>query len=43
VVDRQRVLRELPNEEALAAAIRYVLYEQPGALVVWSAELGRLV
>jgi len=35
--------RKLPDEEALAAAIHYVLYEQPGALVVWSADLGRLV
>src|SRR5215210_9547565 len=35
--------RKLANEEALAAAIRYVVYDQPGALVVWSAELGRLV
>jgi REP element-mobilizing transposase RayT len=35
--------RKLKDEEALAAAIRYVLYKQPNPLVVWSPETGRIV
>jgi REP element-mobilizing transposase RayT len=35
--------RKLRNDEALAAAIHYVLYKQPNPLLVWSAELGRIV
>jgi REP element-mobilizing transposase RayT len=35
--------RKLPDEQALANAIHYVLYEQPYALVVWSPETGRIV
>jgi REP element-mobilizing transposase RayT len=35
--------RKLKDEEALAAAIHYVLYRQPNPLVVWSPETGRLV
>ncbi len=35
--------RKLPDERALANAIHYVLYKQPHALLVWSAELGRIV
>jgi len=34
--------RKLKDEQALAAAIHYVLYKQPAPLVVWSHELGRL-
>jgi hypothetical protein len=32
--------RKLPNEEAILAAIRYVLYNQPTPLVTWSPETG---
>src|SRR5262245_2848458 len=32
--------RKLPNEEAISAAIRYVLYDQPNPLVTWSPETG---
>jgi hypothetical protein len=32
--------RKLPNETALAAAIHYVLFEQPNPLVTWSPENG---
>jgi len=35
--------RKLKNEEALAAAIYYVLYKQPNPLLVWSPETGRIV
>jgi REP element-mobilizing transposase RayT len=35
--------RKLADDEALAAAIHYVLYKQTRPLVVWSPELGRLV
>jgi len=35
--------RKLATDRALAAAIHYVLYKQPHPLVVWSAELGRIV
>jgi hypothetical protein len=32
--------RKLPNEEAILAAIHYVLYDQPNPLVTWSPETG---
>jgi REP element-mobilizing transposase RayT len=32
--------RKLKDEDALAAAIRYVLYDQPNPLVTWSPETG---
>ena len=32
--------RKLPNEIALAAAIHYVLYDQPNPLLTWSPETG---
>jgi len=32
--------RKLPTENALAAAIHYVLYDQPGPLLTWSPETG---
>ena len=35
--------RKLKDEQALAAAIHYVLYKQPNPLVVWSPETGRIV
>jgi REP element-mobilizing transposase RayT len=35
--------RKLKDEEALAAAIHYVLYKQPNPLVAWSPETGRIV
>jgi hypothetical protein len=35
--------RKLKTDQALAAAIHYVLYKQPNPLVVWCPELGRLV
>jgi REP element-mobilizing transposase RayT len=35
--------RKLPDQQALSAAINYVLYKQPNPLVVWSSELGRIV
>jgi REP element-mobilizing transposase RayT len=35
--------RKLKDDEALAAAIHYVLYKQPNPLVVWSPETGRIV
>ncbi len=35
--------RKLKDEEALAAAIHYVLYKQPNPLVVWSPETDRIV
>jgi REP element-mobilizing transposase RayT len=35
--------RKLKDDQALAAAIRYVLYKQPHPLVVWSPETGRIV
>lgn len=35
--------RKLKDDEALAAAINYVLYKQPSPLVVWSPEMGRIV
>jgi hypothetical protein len=35
--------RKLKDEEALLNAINYVLYKQPNPLLVWSAELGRIV
>jgi REP element-mobilizing transposase RayT len=35
--------RKLKDDEALAAAIHYVLYKQPNLLLVWSPETGRIV
>lgn len=35
--------RKLKDDEALAAAIHYVLYKQPHPLVVWCPKLGRIV
>jgi REP element-mobilizing transposase RayT len=35
--------RKLPDLRAVESAVRYVLYKQEFALVVWSKELGRLV
>jgi len=35
--------RKLPNEQALANAIHYVLYKQANPLVIWSPDQGRLV
>ena len=35
--------RKLKDDEAVAAAIHYVLYKQPRPLVVWSLEKGRIV
>jgi REP element-mobilizing transposase RayT len=35
--------RKLKDDQALAAAIYYVLYKQPNPLVVWSPEMGRIV
>jgi REP element-mobilizing transposase RayT len=32
--------RKLPSEEAIAAAVHYVLYDQPNPLVTWSPETG---
>ncbi len=32
--------RRLPDERAVAAAVRYVLYKQPNPLVTWSSETG---
>ncbi len=32
--------RKLPTEEAVAAAIHYLLYEQPDLLLTWSPETG---
>jgi REP element-mobilizing transposase RayT len=35
--------RKLPNDQALTAALHYVLYKQSHPLLVWSSELGRIV
>ena len=35
--------RKLKDDDALAAAIYYVLYKQRNPLVVWSPEMGRIV
>jgi REP element-mobilizing transposase RayT len=35
--------RKLPNDQAVNAAIHYVLYKQEYPLVVWSPETGRIV
>jgi REP element-mobilizing transposase RayT len=32
--------RKLPDETAVAGAVRYVLYDQPRPLVTWSPETG---
>jgi REP element-mobilizing transposase RayT len=32
--------RKLPNESAVIAAVRYVLFDQPNPLVTWSPETG---
>jgi REP element-mobilizing transposase RayT len=35
--------RKLPDDQATASAINYVLFKQPNPLVVWSRGRGRLV
>jgi hypothetical protein len=32
--------RKLPDEQAVADAVHYVLYKQPNPLVTWSPETG---